>query len=414
MHRRRLTPCLINDLGVSWLLFSAHLYAPRLKNLRRLVHNTQGEHNERFHRIWNELRDEWVTLQSKGFTGEGFLGQGKTLGGRHIPNDELRRRARAAAIERQKSVTSSNLGHRLGGSSTGGSSYGGFYGRPDPAVLAAAAANRSSTSSTINTSSCGAGSKVAEQAGNEALRNGYRTTADMSEEDEIAIQNALIELMEEEEERKLNGLPTHQSGSGSSTAGLVWDPINGLQAASSSGTSSSGRSTAKGIDSSSMAPVPLSSKPSSAAGSHSSRATSKRPASFQTSGSSGSSRRMSDALGAYPIERSQAPVPPSSTITSSTKRHDSWPCPTCTLLNQGSAQRCEACDQPRPPSKITKSRTPTASRQPARSQTSISSYVPAPASYSDRPLGWNCRSCGTFMESQWWTCSFCGTMKESS
>lgn len=49
----------------------------------------------------------------KGYTGEGFLSQGKRLGGSRIPLDEARRRARAAAEQRK--ALAKNSGKRLGG-----------------------------------------------------------------------------------------------------------------------------------------------------------------------------------------------------------------------------------------------------------------------------------------------------------
>lgn len=49
----------------------------------------------------------------KGYTGEGFLSQGKRLGGRSMPIDEARRVARAAA-ERRRTLAAGS-GQRLGG-----------------------------------------------------------------------------------------------------------------------------------------------------------------------------------------------------------------------------------------------------------------------------------------------------------
>jgi hypothetical protein len=87
--------------------------------LHELSHIIFGPHNADFNNLWNELRDEHQSLLMKGYSGEGFLSQGKKLGGKRMPLDEMRRQARIAA-EKRKSTTNANAGgHRLGGSSTG-------------------------------------------------------------------------------------------------------------------------------------------------------------------------------------------------------------------------------------------------------------------------------------------------------
>lgn len=79
----------------------------------RLCHIVHGPHDRQFHALWNQLRDEHEELVMKGYTGEGFLSQGKRLGGSSIPLDEARRRARAAAEQRK--TLAKNSGKRLGG-----------------------------------------------------------------------------------------------------------------------------------------------------------------------------------------------------------------------------------------------------------------------------------------------------------
>ncbi|KAJ5396130.1 uncharacterized protein N7487_010433 [Penicillium crustosum] len=81
--------------------------------LHELAHNVIGPHNQQFHALWNQLRDEHEELARKGYTGEGFLSQGKRLGGQRIPLDEARRQARAAAEKRR--VLTKNSGKKLGG-----------------------------------------------------------------------------------------------------------------------------------------------------------------------------------------------------------------------------------------------------------------------------------------------------------
>src|SRR5579871_3128476 len=187
-------------------------------SLFRLCHNWIGPHNAEFNKLWDELRDEWTTLQMKGFSGEGFLGRGEQLGGKRVPLHELQRRAHAAAIERSKQNNGADLGRRLGGRDLRG---------PDMRSVIADAAQRRK----IVTSSCGTGNKAAERAAEDALLNGFRTKEEMDEANEIAIQEAIFELMELEEERKLAGEPGPSSAPIPSPTieGLTWSPENGLQ-----------------------------------------------------------------------------------------------------------------------------------------------------------------------------------------
>ncbi|KAI9451391.1 WLM-domain-containing protein [Russula earlei] len=70
-----------------------------------------------------------------------------------------------------------------------------------------------------------------------------------------------------------------------------------------------------------------------------------------------------------------------------------WTCPTCTLVNQPAALRCDACLGERP--------------WPVPAQT----VTPA----ATDPAGWTCDVCGERgMEHTFWTCRFCGSVKGES
>ena len=74
--------------------------------LHELSHNVWGEHDANFHRLWDELRDELETLIRKGYTGEGFLSEGKRLGGGPAPpQHEMRRLARASAENQARKLS---------------------------------------------------------------------------------------------------------------------------------------------------------------------------------------------------------------------------------------------------------------------------------------------------------------------
>ncbi|KAI4648729.1 uncharacterized protein J4E79_009800 [Alternaria viburni] len=177
--------------------------------LHELCHIVFGPHDGNFHNLWNELREEHQTLLMKGYTGEGFLGQGKKLGGQRVPLDEMRRNARKAAEKRHAASKPSNGGHRLGGS------------RPVQRgvdmrkVIADAASRRISITDGCASGTANAGTLVDQQA-----QNGFRTTAEQDDANDWAIAQALQDLMYQEEMQRL-GAPT---GNG----GLAWDPENGL------------------------------------------------------------------------------------------------------------------------------------------------------------------------------------------
>jgi len=355
--------------------------------LHELCHNWIGPHNAEFHKLWEELRDEWTTLQMKGFSGEGFLGKGQAVGGQRVPMHELQRRAHAAAVERSKKPQGYGSGHRLGGV------------RADRDtdirnVIADAVQRRNSV-----TSSCGTGDKAAEQAAQDALLNGYKTKEAMDEANELAIQAALFELMQSEEERKLRGEPIHPISPASE--GLTWSPEHGLQAirpqqsasrpvpAPQAPASAPWPASPPWSYPAQPPPVPLASRPE--INPHG------RPI----------SRVVREAEAAK--SNSKQPMPPSSPPISlpaaappSQSSSATWQCAACTLINPAYAIRCEACESAAPMARAS---------APAPPYSSANGGWAAPPRQT---LGWNCTNCGTFMESQWWTCSLCGMVKTQS
>ncbi|EAT88081.2 hypothetical protein SNOG_04321 [Parastagonospora nodorum SN15] len=180
--------------------------------LHELSHIVFGPHNADFNNLWNELRDEHQSLLMKGYSGEGFLTQGKKLGGKRVPLDEMRRQARSAAEKRKASTNANAGGHRLGGSSV-------VRGVDMRKVIADAASRRSSITEGCASNSAEAGRLVHQQE-----QDGFRTTAEQDDANDMAIARALQDLMYEEEMHRL-GAPTGQGG-------LTWDRENGLSVAS--------------------------------------------------------------------------------------------------------------------------------------------------------------------------------------
>lgn len=181
----------------------------------RLSHIVHDAHDNKFHALWQQLRDEHEQLARKGYTGEGFLSKGRQLGGRRIPMDEARRRARASAEKRRQ--LNAGSGQRLGGMPV-------RRGADMRQVIADAAQRRLTV-----TNGCASGSKNTKAIVEQATRNGFRTQAEEDDANERAIMEAYIELIQEEEKEKWGDAyvpPSAQNPSGSVSKGdAPHDPI---------------------------------------------------------------------------------------------------------------------------------------------------------------------------------------------
>lgn len=182
--------------------------------LHELSHNRWGDHDARFHALWDELRDEHETLVRKGYTGEGFMGEGQRLGGGRPPTErDLRKLARAGAEKRRATSTlSSGSGRRLGGSDI-------MLGQDAREVIAGQALLRN----TINRG-CASTRSDAESLAKSSAATTFKTKAEEDDANDRAITQALYELMEEEEAAKLNGTFTSAPSGG----GLAWSREHGL------------------------------------------------------------------------------------------------------------------------------------------------------------------------------------------
>lgn len=191
--------------------------------LHELAHIVRGPHDERFHALWNQLRDEHEALLSKGYSGEGFLSGGRRLGGAAVlPLQEARRLARAEAEKRQqRAKLAKGSGQRLGGAAAApgrGSVLLAPGGRDGMRSAMADAATR--RAQTLR----GCGNEGREETEIRAIeatatRNGFRTQADEDAANEAAIAQALWELGQEEERQRYGNYyvqptPDHPEGSG--------------------------------------------------------------------------------------------------------------------------------------------------------------------------------------------------------
>lgn len=363
----------------------------------------------------------------KGYSGEGFLSNGKRLGGRAIPIQEMRRQARLQAEKRR--TLQAGSGQKLGGAPV-------LRGTDMRAVIASAVERRNKI-----TQGCGSGNKDADAASEQAANNGFRTKAEEDDANDRAISQALWELMQDEEDRKA-GVESELWIRRDPPTDSSWTPETGIQGPSrrpqQGGPKTEARSTPG--PSRSAPPIPNHSKPLP----RSKLARTDRewnvlrpranapllsaeelrirhgsgtntPQVDLTSSSDGEE----DGRPHTPIQHhlQQQPavsVPP-----------PTWTCEICTLVNPINYLMCDACGVERP--SLAVSDTPevgsgmkveqnnTSTRSTARGPPLVTSrVVQEKVVERPKPIGWNCMRCGSFMESQWWTCSACGLMKASS
>ncbi|KAL4780819.1 WLM domain-containing protein [Aspergillus varians] len=323
--------------------------------LHELCHIVHGPHNQQFHALWNQLRDEHAELAIKGYTGEGFLSHGRRLGGQKVPIDEARRQARAAAERRQTLYAGS--GQRVGGT---GPSRGADMRR----VIADATQRRIEV-----TQGCASGADNSTELAEEAFRNGFRTKAEEDDANEQAIMQVYIDLIEEDEREKYG--PSYIPPSQANPAG----PRTTL----------------------SPPPVPEHTRPSipvqdqdaidiTVDDSHYTNpwecpiCTLVNPSNFLCCDVCASERPR-------PVNSRPVSGPPTTTRPSTTGTQSKGKGPINRTIGHKSFKN---------------------------RRNAVESLSGLEKNAQERPLGWLCNSCGAFMETEWWTCSSCGTMKQAS
>ncbi|KAJ5115244.1 hypothetical protein NUU61_001003 [Penicillium alfredii] len=339
--------------------------------LHELCHIVHGPHHQQFHALWNQLRDEQEELVIKGYTGEGFLSQGKRLGGQRIPLDEARRRARAAAEQRR--VLTKNSGRKLGGAPV-------LRGTDMRKVRADAAQRRIEV-----TQGCASGTDRSAELAEEASRNGFRTKAEEDDANEQAILQAFIELIQEEERERYGSSyvpPSQENPAGPRTRGSRTPSPAPSQSTSTQPPAAPPADSFEALD--------LTADNSSYETSWTCpTCTLENPSNFLCC----------DVCAA---ER----PPPSST------KSTSGPAPTPSTSTKPRVQN----KRPRAegPGNENDETTPRDTFAFKNRTPALDSLASLNRDVNKRPLGWVCNTCGAFMETQWWTCSGCGKMKESS
>lgn len=326
--------------------------------LHELCHNVIGPHNAAFHKLWDTLREEMEGLLMKGYTGESFLSKGHRLGGSNrIPPDEARRLARRAAEERKRSQ--GTTGHRLGGRAP-------RPGQDIRKVIADAAARRNETLKGCATDKMD--DKQIRELADTATRNGFRTQAEEDEANEVAIAQAMWELVQEDEKAKYGNnyvTPTPQNPGGFGGRSLT-------------SASSSRCDQGRGESSGSSGPPAESSEPTWVCN----VCTLHNPRNFLACDACGI-ERSGEQLGKTLQRSEERPELPRPAGTSKTKK----------------------------PEVIDLTASPPGKRDEKKRR--VGEPIQETSAPSAPPF-WHCRDCGTKMERKWWTCSSCGRMKESS
>lgn len=405
--------------------------------LHELSHNIWGDHDSNFHRLWDELRDEHDVLIRKGYTGEGFLSEGHRLGGDGYgmpPVHEMRRLARASAEKRQaQKKLSKSSGQRLGGTPLH------LYGGDVRKVIADQVLRRN----TID-KGCASGRGDAIKLADQSADHVFKTKADEDDANSRAIAQALYELMEEEEERKLQGTFSAAPTDG----GLAWNPENGLYDPQKDHHAEWGDSHQIGLSEEeqldwaikeSMSTLPnqnsmVGQSPVSLMTPESvDRALSGPPAplqsnlrasqsvpSFSQSNGKLTSCLVNEPGGTTKASKSKKTSPSETTSLPASNpfaesslmdlsepfNPDEWTCEVCTCINPMQFLACDACGSERPQGAVASA----SSRLAATRHPQWTTTQPI----ATETMGWNCMRCGTFMEHKWWTCSACGLMKSSS
>ena len=338
--------------------------------LHELCHIVHGPHNQHFHALWDQLRDEHAGLLMKGYTGEGFLSEGRRLGGgaSRIPPREARRLALQAAERRQKQPVGTGPGKRLGG-------IGPRPGDDIRRVIAHAAERRSSTLEGCGTDRLS--DVQIHQISETATRNGFRTQAEEDEANEVAIAQALLELVREDEKARLGDayLPPSSGGVENYDKRTEAEDLN-----------------------SQAPPIPRTSRDVQDGSSTiwvCGVCTLHNPANFLCCDACGSER-------------------PTSTLSTRANADE------MSLRSPPLVQ--ETLQSPRRGKGVSKNQPETIDLTtgpdfPPTSPTT-SSKVASKVSHATKATStvdiWQCSFCGQIMERQWWTCSTCGRMKDNS
>ncbi|KAI4158849.1 MAG: hypothetical protein LQ342_007085 [Letrouitia transgressa] len=349
--------------------------------LHELCHIVHGPHNEAFHQLWNQLREEHESLLRKGYTGEGFLSKGHKLGSStgKIPMHEAQRRARAAA-EKRRALTAGS-GQKLGGA-------GLRRGQDIRQVIADAAQRRITVTRGCADVHTDRGKDLVE----ETNRNGFRTKAEEDDANEEAIMLAYIDLVQQEEREQYGESyipPSKENPAGSHGARAAGEPQNPTSERKSTGsqpanpTSSTDPSNVIDLDD------PKSTRSSTESWTCD-ICTLVNPPSY---------------LCCEACETERPSLPPSSSSPAPPVRPS--PSNRTSSASRSSDSRKQH-NYHQNVHDVEKSK----KKDTFANIKSLNAAIERKA--QQQPVGWQCHGCGNWMENHWWTCAACGSMKLTS
>lgn len=256
---------------------------------------------------------------------------------------------------------------------------------------------------------CASGTADAGRLADQASRQTFKTKAEEDDANDRAIAEALLELMEEDEARKMQDTFSAPAPHG----GLAWTPEKGLYSASEAVTNTLiseeeqmkwalEESTRHDHHAIGKRNVPMSAPRSDPRDLKRSRSQLRSegvlrfrdPEALQNRSSANSTPEIGSR--AAPINLNDSPV--GENVAGG---NQNWTCEVCTCINPMQFLACDACGVER--SHALAKAAPAVKRKP----------VPPPPPPKEI-AGWYCRECATLMEHKWWTCSGCGLMKDTS
>lgn len=318
----------------------------------------------------------------KGYTGEGFLTRGHVLGGGRVPPpNEMRRLAKANAEKRR--VLTKGSGQRLGGTPV-------HRGADARQVIAAAAAQRTA----INRG-CASGTAQAGRLADQAAERTFKTKAEEDDANDRAIAEALFDLMEEEEARKMQGTFTGPPPS----EGLVWNPETGLDSVSAANTKHDNNlSEDEQLKWAMQESMKASQQSPPHPGMPPKRSKLLYPAANSQRPHAGAVPRPQTNNGVIDLtEDDENDSPATKTLPAKKPILESWTCEICTCINPLQYLACDACAVERPASLAQAARI-AANKGPPKA----APKPPIEALSKPESLGWHCRECASFMEHKWW------------
>ncbi|GAA6031184.1 hypothetical protein JCM8097_004050 [Rhodosporidiobolus ruineniae] len=367
--------------------------------LHELTHNLRGPHDDAFFKILDGLQDEYDALRAKGYSGEGFLGNGRRVG-EGVAHDtgvsmrEARERMLKGIEDRERVRKVLGTGGKLGGRVPE------TKGRRMGEVLAEAAERRARARK-----GCGSDDAHNHPSGSkkEDLPPALQAEVDQAERDSRVVVIDLTASSDGEDEDEVQWPPAGPSGEG-----RVKSEPQEEQLPSPGKRRPRAPSSSSGIEVVSPKRPAPEKPPASSSSSSSSRpsASSSSKPSFpftagRTLGSSAASSALpSSSSTSRPLNRTLNPQP-------------AWYCPSCTFGNLSPLSlACEVCLSERPPGTVVTGAALDLGLPPR-----ASASLRGRGRETERAVlgdGWACEACSTRNEHVFWTCSTCGRVKRSS